>query len=61
MRGALLTGDSILESGTRERAWLLVRLLMGACLLVCLVWLAISFLVTPILMCMRRPRRKAVM
>lgn len=30
---------------------LLVRLLMGACLLTCLVWLAICFLLTPIVMC----------
>ena len=55
MRSAFLKEDSELEAGTRERASLLVCLLMRACLLACLIWLAICFLLTPIVMCIRRP------
>jgi hypothetical protein len=54
MRIALLTAEAGLEDETRERAWLLVRLLMGVCLLACLMWLVICLLLTPIMMCMRR-------
>ena len=48
MRRALLTEDSGFEAETRERPSLLVSLLMGACLLACLVGLAICLLLTPI-------------
>jgi hypothetical protein len=60
MHSALLRGDSGIEAKTRARTWLLVRLFMGACLLACLLWLAICFLLTPLVMYMRRPWRRAM-
>jgi hypothetical protein len=39
---------------------LLVRLMLATSLVACLLWLAICFLLMPVMLCVRRAQRKGV-